>query len=80
MTSLFVMLEPNHNSIAKRYRQALYKAGIPLIFSTTSDTRKEHEKLLGLGARFRNEPSRSEYGIEALFEDGFGNIIQVYEA
>jgi predicted enzyme related to lactoylglutathione lyase len=80
MTSVFVMLEPNHNAIAKRYQQALYKAGIPVMVFTTSDIKKEHERLSGLGVRFRKEPSRIEYGIEALFEDGFGNIIQLYEA
>lgn len=75
-----LMLEPNHNAIAKRYQQALYKAGIPVIVFTTADIKKEYDRLTGLGVRFRKEPSRTEYGVEALFEDGFGNIIQLYEA
>ena len=75
-----LMLEPNHNAIAKRYQQALYKAGIPVIVFTTADIKKEYEKLTGVGVQCRKEPSRTEYGIEALFEDGFGNIIQLYEA
>lgn len=75
-----LMLEPNHNAIAKRYQQGLYKAGIPIIVFTTPDIDKECERLRNLGVQFRKEPVKTEYGTEALFEDGFGNIIQLYEA
>jgi predicted enzyme related to lactoylglutathione lyase len=75
-----LMLEPNHNAIAKRFQQALYKAGIPCIVFTTPDIKKEHERLASLGVKFRKEPVKTKYGIEALFEDGFGNIIQLYQA
>ena len=75
-----LMLEPNHNAIAKRYQQGLYKAGIPIIVFNTADIHKEFERLLSLGVRFRKEPVKTKYGIEALFEDGFGNIIQLYQA
>ena len=75
-----LMLEPNHNAIAKRYQQGLYKAGIPIIVFTTTDIKREYEKLLSVGVRFRKEPVQTKEGIEALFEDGFGNIIQLYEA
>jgi catechol 2,3-dioxygenase-like lactoylglutathione lyase family enzyme len=78
-TGTSLMLEPNHNAIAKRYQQGLYKAGIPVIVFTTSNIDHECKRLLGLGVRFRKEPTKTEYGIEALFEDGFGNIIQLYE-
>jgi catechol 2,3-dioxygenase-like lactoylglutathione lyase family enzyme len=75
-----LMLEPNHNAIAKRYQQALYKAGIPVIVFTTPDIKQEHERLQALGVRFRKEPIKTKDGVEALFEDGFGNIILLYEA
>ncbi len=74
-----LMLEPNHNAIAKRYQQALYKAGIPAIVFTTTDIKQEHERLQGLGVHFRKGPVKTKEGIEALFEDGFGNIIQLYQ-
>ena len=74
-----LMLEPNHNAIAKRYQQGLYKAGIPAIVFTTQDIFNEHVRLTGLGVKFRQEPKRTDYGTEALFEDGFGNIIQLYQ-
>jgi predicted enzyme related to lactoylglutathione lyase len=75
-----LMLEPNHNAIAKRYQQGLYKAGIPVIVFTTKDIEQEHDKLVKLGVKFIKGPTRTEYGREALFEDGYGNIIQLYEA
>jgi catechol 2,3-dioxygenase-like lactoylglutathione lyase family enzyme len=75
-----LMLEPNHNAIAKRYQQALYKAGIPIIVFTTTDIKQEYERLQGLGVRFRKGPVKTKDGVEALFEDGFGNIILLYEA
>lgn len=75
-----LMLEPNHNALAKRYQQGLYKAGIPVIVFTAPDIQREYERLRGLGVKFRSEPVQTEFGIEALFEDGFGNIIQLYQA
>lgn len=75
-----LMLEPNHNAIAKRYQTALYKAGIPSIVFTTADITKEYERLAALGVHFRTEPTKTKFGTEALFEDGFGNIIQLYQA
>jgi predicted enzyme related to lactoylglutathione lyase len=75
-----LMLEPNHNAIAKRYQQGLYKAGIPCIVFNTRDIQKEYERLSSLGVHFRKAPVKTKEGIEALFEDGFGNIIQLYQA
>lgn len=74
-----LMLEPNHNAIAKNYQTALYKAGIPVIVFSTSDIAKEHQRLAGLGVKFKKEPKKTKYGIEALFEDGCGNYIQLVQ-
>lgn len=75
-----LILEPNHNAIAKRYQQGLYKAGIPIIVFNTRDIHREFERLSKLGVHFRKEPVKTKDGMEALFEDGFGNIIQLYQA
>lgn len=75
-----LMLEPNHNAIAKRYQTALYKAGIPCMVFTVSDIDAEYKRLMNLEVQFRKAPTRTEYGIEALFEDGFGNILQLVRA
>jgi predicted enzyme related to lactoylglutathione lyase len=74
-----LLLEPNDNQIAKTYQDGLYKAGIPVIVFTAGDVQNEFETLSARGVRFRNKPERTEYGTEALFEDGFGNIIQLFQ-
>ena len=74
-----LMLEPNHNSVAKNYQGGLYDAGIPAIVFTSPDVMSEYKRLCALGVVFRNEPVSTRYGIEALFEDGFGNIIQLFQ-
>ena len=74
-----LMLEPNHNAIAKRYQLGLHKAGIPAMVFTTTDIQGEYKRLRSLGVHFRKEPVKTKDGIEALFEDGFGNIIQLYQ-
>ena len=57
-----LMLEPNHNAIAKRYQQALYKAGIPCIVFNTRDIQKEYERLSSLGVHFRKAPNENKGG------------------
>jgi predicted enzyme related to lactoylglutathione lyase len=75
-----LMLEPNDNPIASAYQQGLYKHGIPVIVFTAKDVQSEYERLSSVGVVFRKKPEKTAYGIEALFEDGFGNIIQLYQA
>ena len=75
-----LLLEPNQNPIAKTYQEALYKAGIPCIVFGTDDIQKEHERLKSLGVVFRSVPKKSEWGTQAIFEDTFGNLIQLHQA
>jgi predicted enzyme related to lactoylglutathione lyase len=75
-----LMLEPNHNSIAKNYQEALYKSAIPCIVFSADDIQKEYERLKEKGVVFKNPPKKTDYGIEAIFEDTFGNLIQLVQA
>ena len=75
-----LLLEPNNNPIAKTYQEGLFNNGVPAIVFTAHDVQQEYERLLAAGVKFRNAPVKTEYGIEALFEDGCGNIIQLYQA
>lgn len=72
-----LMLEPNHNSIAKRYQTALYAKGLPCMVFFAKNVKQEFERLTGLGVKFRKEPRKTKEGVMALFEDGQGNIIQL---
>jgi predicted enzyme related to lactoylglutathione lyase len=75
-----LLLEPNNNPIADAYQKGLYANGIPAIVFTATDLQKEYERLNEKGVHFISKPARTDYGTEALFEDGFGNIIQLYQA
>ena len=74
-----LLLEPNENPIAKTYQEALYKANIRVIVFGAEDIDAEYEKLKGRGVSFRKPPTKTEWGVEALFEDGFGNLIQIHK-
>jgi predicted enzyme related to lactoylglutathione lyase len=74
-----LLLEPNHNSIAKTYQQKLYKANIPVIVFTVDNIETEFQKLKDRGVVFKKEPKKTEYGIEAVFEDTCGNLIQLQQ-
>jgi len=74
-----LLLEPNDNPIAKTYQEAIYKSGLPVIVFTVDDLEKEYEKLKTKGVIFRKAPKKTEYGIEAIFEDTCGNLIQLQQ-
>ena len=74
-----LLLEPNDNPIAKTYQEAIYKKGLPVIIFGVEDIQKEYERLNGLGVVFRKEPTKTDAGIETIFEDTCGNLIQLYQ-
>ncbi len=74
-----LLLEPNDNLIAKTYQEALYKAGLPVIVFAVEDIHKEYARMKELGVVFRQEPTKTDAGTEAVFEDTCGNLIQLFQ-
>ncbi len=74
-----LLLEPNENPTASRYQKELYKAGIPVIVFTTENLLAEYERLKKLGLKFKQEPTTSEWGIQAVFDDTCGNWVQLHQ-
>lgn len=74
-----LMLEPNQNPIAKEYQERLFKANIPCMVFGTNNIQKEYERLKAAGVVFRSEPTISEWGTQAVFEDTCGNLIQLHQ-
>ena len=72
-----LLLEPNNNPISKTFQEAVYQAGLPLIVFGTADIQQEYSRLRALGVVFRTEPTKTDWGIEAIFEDTCGNLIQL---
>jgi predicted enzyme related to lactoylglutathione lyase len=75
-----LLLEPNGNPISKTFQEAVYKQGLPPIIFGVADVQKEYERLKKLGVEFRQEPTKTEWGVQALFEDTCGNLIQISQA
>ena len=75
-----LLLEPNGNLGANTFQEGVYQAGLPFIVFGVKDIHKEYERMKDLGVVFRKEPTKTEQGTEALFEDTCGNLIQLFQA
>jgi predicted enzyme related to lactoylglutathione lyase len=75
-----LLLEPNDNPVAATYQQAIHKAGLPAIVFGVEDVRQEYERLKASGVSFTQEPTSSEWGTQAVFDDTCGNLIQLHQA
>jgi predicted enzyme related to lactoylglutathione lyase len=73
-----LLLEPNDNPIGKTFQEALYIQGLPAIVMGVEDVQKEYERLKDLGVVFGKEPTTTEWGTEAVFDDTCGNLIQIH--
>ena len=74
-----LLLEPNGNLGADKFQRAIYEAGLPVIVFNVADIQKEYERLKALGVAFRKEPTKVDYGVEAIFDDTCGNLIQLLQ-
>jgi predicted enzyme related to lactoylglutathione lyase len=74
-----LLLEPSDNPIAKAYMDGIYNAGMPIIVFGVNDLQAEYERLKGLGVSFTQEPTKSDMGITAVFDDTCGNYIQLHQ-
>jgi predicted enzyme related to lactoylglutathione lyase len=74
-----LLLEPNGNPISKTFQEAVYALGLPPIVFGVDDVQKEYERLKSLGVEFRQEPTKTEWGTQALLEDTCGNLIQIHQ-
>lgn len=72
-----LLLEPNMNLGAKEFQKGIYDAGLPIIVFGVPDVQAEYERLKGRGVVFRKEPTKTDWGIEAVFDDTCGNYIQI---
>jgi catechol 2,3-dioxygenase-like lactoylglutathione lyase family enzyme len=74
-----LLLEPNGNPIAKTYQEAIYQLGLPEIVFIVKDIHREYERLTRAGVVFRQEPTKTEWGTQAVFDDTCGNFIQLHQ-
>ena len=70
-------LEPAEHPAVRPFRDALVADGIPFTAFTVDDVHAEHERLVGLGVRFTQEPLTMGPVTTAVFDDTVGNLIQL---
>ena len=75
-----LLLEPNGNPVARTYQEALYRAGLPPIVFGVTDIHQEYERLTARGVVFRQTPTTTDAGTQAVFDDTCGNYIQLHQA
>ena len=81
----FLLLEPVGNGeteiskVALAYKQKLYVLQVPVITFGCSDISTTFEVLQQKGVVFKKEPTQTDYGYEAVFDDGNGNFIQLIQ-
>jgi catechol 2,3-dioxygenase-like lactoylglutathione lyase family enzyme len=65
---------------ARAFQAACRQLGRPVLSLRSDDCAAEAERLTARGVVFVKEPGRMPYGgIDAVFEDGFGNLIDLHQ-
>jgi predicted enzyme related to lactoylglutathione lyase len=74
-----LLLEPRGNYGSQEYYEGIYKAGLPVIIMGVDDVQKEYERLKAKGVKFKQEPTKTDWGTQAVFDDTCGNYIQIHQ-
>jgi catechol 2,3-dioxygenase-like lactoylglutathione lyase family enzyme len=78
-----LLLEPDGNPgiqidgrpAAQVYKKTLYDAGMPFTMLGSTDLYKDCARMKELGVRFTLEPTKTDFGAQAVFDDTCGNLI-----
>jgi len=71
--------EPGGIEIAKKFKKEIYEMGFPVITFSAIDIHKTAEELKSKGVKFKKDPTKTDYGFEAVFDDANGNYIQLIQ-
>ncbi len=74
-----LLLEPNDNPLSKTFQEGVYKQGIPVIVMGVDDVQAEYDKLIEKGVKFKQLPTKTDWGTQAVFDDTCGNYIQLHQ-
>lgn len=71
--------EPGGIEICRKYKKELYEMGMPVITFSANDIEKTAAELKEKGVVFKKDPTKTEWGYEAVFDDDNGNYIQLIQ-
>jgi glyoxylase I family protein len=72
-------LEPNANPAGKKFQEAMFSQGIPVAAFEVSEMAAEFDRLKKKGVAFTRQPTPAGPVTLAIFADGCGNLIQIYQ-
>ncbi|GAB3409232.1 VOC family protein [Flindersiella endophytica] len=80
-----ILLEPDWNPMiqiegqpaGKVWKRTLYQAGIPCTALTSDDLDKECAEMKDRGVKFTMEPTKTDFGKQAVFDDTCGNLVML---
>jgi predicted enzyme related to lactoylglutathione lyase len=75
-----ILLEPRGGYGSGEYYEGIYNAGLPVIVFGSDDVQVDYEKLKERSVVFKQEPTKTPYGTQAIFDDTCGNYIQIHQA
>jgi hypothetical protein len=75
-----LLLEPRGGYGSDVFFSEIYEAGLPVIIFGTADVQAEYKRLREKGVVFKQEPTKTEWGTQAVFDDTCGNYIQIHQA
>jgi predicted enzyme related to lactoylglutathione lyase len=74
-----LLLEPRGGYGSDKFYDGIYEAKLPVIIFGSDDVQAEYEKLKAKGVKFTQEPTKTEWGTQAIFDDTCGNLIQIHQ-
>ena len=74
-----ILLEPRGGYGSDIYFNGVYGANLPVIVFGTDDIHSECDRLKAAGVKFIQDPTQSEWGTTAVFDDTCGNFIQIHQ-
>lgn len=74
-----LVLEPVRFPPAAEYQKVLFDAGIPATALISQDIQRDYRELKARGVVFRGEPQSAGIIMTALFEDTWGNLINLVQ-
>jgi len=72
-------LEPNAHPAARTFQEAMFAQGIPIASFEVRDIAAEFARLKKRGVAFTQDPMAAGPVKIAIFADGCGNLIQLYQ-
>jgi predicted enzyme related to lactoylglutathione lyase len=75
-----LLLETRGNLGSDIFFDGIYNAGMPVIVFGVDDVEAEFERLKDKGIVFKQAPTKTEWGTQAIFDDTCGNFVQIHQS